>query len=322
MAEDSVRPIAAPVAAPGLSLKSLAAHLTAVVRSMRPKQWTKSGIVFLAFVFSVNQYWKPEDPSTWETLVLRAVLTALVFSMASGADYLINDIRDRESDRLHPRKSRRPIASGALSVPAATTWAVAIWSLAVIGGALIDWRTGLVVVAYIVVMLSYTFVLKHEVILDVMAIAAGFVLRAMAGAYAIDVPISPWLYVVTGLGALFLALSKRRAEVVLLQDDASGHRRTLEHYSLDFVDQMIDMVTASTVIAYALYTFTASNLPSNHAMMITIPFVIYGLFRYLFLIHTRNEGGSPEEVLLRDVPLMLTVIGWVVTSMVVLTAYR
>ena len=164
--------------------------------------------------------------------------------------------------------------------------------------------------------------LKFEVILDVMVIAAGFVLRAMAGAYAIDVPISPWLYVVTGLGALFLAITKRRAEVVLLQDGAGEHRRTLDHYTLAFVDQMTDMVTASTVIAYALYTFTAPNLPDNHAMMLTIPFVIYGLFRYLYLSHVRNEGGSPEEVLLKDVPLLLTVVSWVVTSMAVLTAYR
>jgi 4-hydroxybenzoate polyprenyltransferase len=171
-------------------------------------------------------------------------------------------------------------------------------------------------------MLAYTYFLKREVILDVMVISAGFVLRAMAGAYAIDVPISPWLYVVTGLGALFLAITKRRAEVALLQDDAAGHRATLNHYTPAFLDQMTAMVTASTVIAYALYTFTAENLPSNHAMMLTIPFVIYGIFRYLYLGLTRNEGGSPEEVLLKDVPLILTVLGWIVTSMVVLTAYR
>jgi 4-hydroxybenzoate polyprenyltransferase len=289
---------------------------------MRPKQWTKSGIVFLALVFSVNQYWEPETPSTWDDLLWRAILTAIVFSLASGADYLVNDIRDREQDRLHPRKSQRPIASGLLPVKAAWAWAAGISAVALIGGFVIDWRTGLVVAGYLVVMQAYTYFLKHEVILDVMAIAAGFVLRAMAGAYAIDVPISPWLYVVTGLGALFLAITKRRAEVVLLQEAAGEHRRTLDHYTLAFVDQMTDMVTASTVIAYALYTFTAPNLPDNHAMMLTIPFVIYGLFRYLYLSHVRNEGGSPEEVLLKDVPLALTVIGWVVTSMVVLTAYR
>src|SRR3990170_3999613 len=155
-----------------------------------------------------------------------------------------------------------------------------------------------------------------------MAIAAGFVLRAMAGAYAIDVPISPWLYVVTALGALFLAITKRRAEVTLLQDGAKDHRATLEQYTPALVDQMTAMVTASTVIAYALYTFTAENLPENHAMMLTIPFVAYGIFRYLYLSLTRNQGGSPEEVLLKDVPLIVTILAWVATSMVVLTVYR
>jgi 4-hydroxybenzoate polyprenyltransferase len=171
-------------------------------------------------------------------------------------------------------------------------------------------------------MLAYTFYLKHQVILDVMAISGGFVLRALAGAYAIDVPTSPWLYVVTALGALFLAITKRRAEVGLLQGDATNHRATLEHYTPALLDQMTAMVTASTVIAYALYTFTAENLPTNHMMMITIPFVAYGVFRYLYLSLTRNEGGSPEEVLLKDIPMILTVVGWVLTSMVVLTAYR
>jgi hypothetical protein len=148
------------------------------------------------------------------------------------------------------------------------------------------------------------------------------VLRALAGAYAIDVPTSPWLYVVTALGALFLAITKRRAEVSLLQGDATNHRSTLLHYTPALLDQMTAMVTASTIIAYALYTFTAENLPANHMMMITIPFVGYGIFRYLFLSLNQDEGGSPEEVLLKDVPLLLTVVAWVVTSMIVLTAYR
>ena len=178
------------------------------------------------------------------------------------------------------------------------------------------------VVGYIWLMLAYSFLLKYEVILDVMTIAAGFVLRAMAGAYAIDVPISPWLYVVTAPGALFLAITKRRAEVALLQDGASEHRSTLALYTPAFLDQMTAMVTASTLIAYALYTFSAEKLPENHTMMLTIPFVAYGIFRYLYLALTRDEGGNPEDVLLRDVPLILAIVGWVVTSMVVLAAYR
>jgi 4-hydroxybenzoate polyprenyltransferase len=289
---------------------------------MRPRQWTKNGIVFMAFLFSVNQYWTPDEPRTWDNLVLRALLTAIVFCLVSGADYLINDVRDRESDSLHPRKRFRPIASGQLPASAAIGWALVVDVVGVALAFAIDWRTGAVVCGYIGLMLAYSFVFKYEVILDVMVIAAGFVLRAMAGAYAIDVPISPWLYVVTALGALFLAITKRRAEVVLLEADASNHRSTLAMYTPPLLDQMTAMVTASTVIAYALYTFTAENLPANHTMMLTIPFVAYGIFRYLYLCLAHNEGGSPEEVLLKDVPLLLTIVGWVATSMIILAAYR
>ena len=301
---------------------SLLRHLRYVLKAMRPRQWTKNGIVFMALIFSVNQDWFPDKPSTWDHLLLRCVITALAFCAVSGADYLVNDVRDRDSDRLHPTKRRRPIAAGLLGSKEALLWAALLTTGGVIVAFLIDWRTGAVVLGYMGLMLSYTMFLKYQVILDVMAISGGFVLRALAGAYAIDVPTSPWLYVVTALGALFLAITKRRAEGDLLQGDATNHRKTLEHYTPELLNQMTSMVTASTVIAYALYTFTAENLPTNHMMMITIPFVAYGVFRYLFLSLTRNEGGSPEEVLLKDKPLLLTIIGWVITSMVVLTAYR
>jgi 4-hydroxybenzoate polyprenyltransferase len=289
---------------------------------MRPRQWTKNGIVFMAFVFSVNQAWQPRDIDSWDHLFVRAFLTAIAFCLVAGADYLINDVRDRESDALHPTKRRRVIAAGLLAPEAAVFWAVLASAAGIAIAFLVDWRTGAVVAGYIVLMLTYSFFLKYQVILDVMVIAAGFVLRAMAGAYAIDVPISPWLYVVTALGALFLAITKRRAEVVLLEGNAADHRSTLAMYTPALLDQMTAMVTASTVIAYALYTFTAPGLPANHTMMLTIPFVAYGIFRYLYLSLTRNEGGSPEEVLLKDIPLILTIIGWVATSMAVLVAYR
>ena len=301
---------------------SLLMHLRYVLVSMRPRQWTKNGVVFMALVFSANESWQPEEPGTWDHLLLRATAAALVFCLVSGAEYLVNDKRDRASDRLHPRKSKRPIAAGLLAPEAAIAWAVGLWSLGSVVAFLIDPRTGGVVLGYIALMLAYSFLLKYEVILDVMAIAAGFVLRAMAGAYAIDVPISPWLYVVTALGALFLAITKRRAEVALLQDDATEHRSTLALYTPAFLDQMTAMVTASTLIAYSLYTFESENLPTNHTMMLTIPFVAYGIFRYLYLSLTRDEGGSPEEVLLKDMPLILTIVGWVATAMIVLTAYR
>jgi 4-hydroxybenzoate polyprenyltransferase len=319
MAEDTFNP------ADSISLArptSLLRHLRYVLKAMRPRQWTKNGIVFMALIFSVNQEWMPEDFSTWDDLLLRCIVTALAFCAVSGAEYMVNDLMDRESDRLHPKKRNRPIAAGLLGAREAVVWAVVLAAAGIVAAYLVDWRTGAVVAGYAGLMLAYTFYLKHQVILDVMAISAGFVLRALAGAYAIDVPTSPWLYVVTALGALFLAITKRRAEVSLLQGDATSHRSTLEQYTPALLDQMTAMVTASTVIAYALYTFTAENLPTNHMMMITIPFVAYGVFRYLFLSLTRDEGGSPEEVLLKDIPMILTVIGWVVTSMVVLTAYR
>jgi 4-hydroxybenzoate polyprenyltransferase len=312
-------------AADGVSITqpvSLLRHLRHVLKAMRPKQWSKNGIVFMALIFSVNQNWLPEKFDTWDHLLLRAFITALCFCAVSGAEYMVNDLKDRESDRMHPTKRRRPIAAGLVGPREALTWATCFATGGIIVAAVIDWRVGAVLAAYFVLMLAYTAVLKYEVIIDVMTIAAGFVLRALAGAYAIDVPTSPWLYVVTALGALFLAITKRRAEVLLLQGDATTHRSTLLHYTPPLLDQMTAMVTASTIIAYALYTFTAENLPTNHMMMITIPFVGYGIFRYLFLSLTRDEGGSPEEVLLKDVPLLVTVLGWVVTSMVVLTAYR
>jgi len=300
----------------------LVRHLRYVLKAMRPRQWTKNAIVFMALIFSVNQDWLPEEPGTWDHLLLRAFLVALAFCAVSGAGYLINDVQDRESDMHHPTKRRRPIAAGLVSPREAMVWAVVVGLLGLALAFAVDWRSGAVILGYIGLQVTYTVFLKYQVILDVMAIAAGFVLRALAGAYAVDVPTSPWLYVVTALGALFLAITKRRAEVALLQEGAVSHRSTLAMYTPALLDQMTSMVTASTVIAYALYTFTAENLPTNHAMMLTIPFVAYGVFRYLYLSLTRNEGGSPEEVLLKDLPLLLTVVGWVATSMIVLTAYR
>jgi 4-hydroxybenzoate polyprenyltransferase len=301
---------------------SLLRHLRYVLKAMRPRQWTKNGIVFMAFLFSVNQYWEPDDISSWDHLLLQAALTALAFCAVAGAAYLINDARDVEADRLHPTKRNRPIASGNLSPKAAFAWAAVLIVAGVAVAYAVDWRTGAVVLGYICLQGVYTTVLKYQVILDVMAISAGFVLRALAGAYAVDVPTSPWLYVVTALGALFLAITKRRAEVALLAEGARSHRSVLALYTPAFLDQMTAMVTASTVIAYALYTFTAESLPENHLMMLTIPFVAYGVFRYLFLSLTRDEGGSPEEVLLRDAPLIVCIVGWVLTSMIVLTASR
>lgn len=297
-------------------------QLRYVVRSMRPRQWTKNGIVFLALVFSVGQQYHLGEPDTWVPKLLESLVAFACFALVSSADYLINDIRDIESDRAHPRKRERPIAAGLLPVRTAWTWGVALAVVGNAGAFALNWRMGLVVFAYTALMIAYSYRLKHVVLLDLMVIAAGFVLRAMVGALAIDVPISPWLYVVTALGALFLGINKRRAELELLQDGAANHRKILDEYTTELLDQMASTVTAATLMAYGLYTFTAEGLPQNHTMMLTIPFVLYGIFRYLYVVHTRKEGGSPEDVLLRDVPIMLSIVGWVLTAAIILLVAR
>ncbi|HZP56258.1 MAG TPA: decaprenyl-phosphate phosphoribosyltransferase [Dehalococcoidia bacterium] len=313
-------PLAASARARGAAgIIPLAGYL---LKSMRPRQWTKNGIVFLALIFSVGQEYHLGQPDTWVPKLLESLVAFACFALVSSADYLVNDIRDIEQDRVHPRKSRRPIAAGLLPVNVA--WGAAV-VLAVVGNAgafALDWKTGLVILAYTGLMVAYSYRLKHVVLLDLMVIAAGFVLRAMAGALAIDVPISPWLYVVTALGALFLGINKRRAELELLQDGAGNHRKILDEYSLELLDQMASTVTAATLMAYGLYTFTAEGLPKNHSMMLTIPFVLYGIFRYLYLVNVRKEGGSPEDVLLKDVPIILCIAGWIATAGIVLLVAR
>ena len=297
-------------------------HLRSLLISMRPRQWTKNLIVYMALIFSVGDAWHVREVDSWLPLLGRASLALALFCLVSSADYLVNDVRDRETDRLHPTKRRRPIAAGVLSPKAALGWA-SLLSLGGLGGMFaLDLRAGGVVAGYIVLMLAYSFYLKHAVLLDIMTIAAGFVLRAMIGALVIDVPISPWLYVMTALGALFLAINKRRSELLLLDEQANQHRATLGEYTPDLLNQLAATVTASTLIAYGLYTFTADNLPENHSMMLTIPFVLYGIFRYLFLVHARNQGGSPEEVLLKDWPLLLDILLWVAASLAVLAVFR
>ncbi len=300
----------------------IVSHLTYVLKSMRPRQWTKNLIVFMALIFSIGQEWQLSDVSSWAPLFGRSALVFVFFSLLSSADYLINDLADREKDRLHPKKQYRPIAAGQLSPRAAIGWAIGLAVVALVGGFALDWQVGLILTGYAVLMLGYTFALKQMVLMDMMAISAGFVLRAMAGAAAIDVPISPWLYIVTALGALFLVIHKRRAELTLLEDGAANHRPILEEYSAPLLDQMASLVTASTLTAYGLYTFTAENLPDNNAMMLTIPFVLYGLLRYLYLVHQRHEGGSPEEVLLRDWPLIIDIALWLTTAGAVLVIFQ
>lgn len=289
-----------------------------VLRALRPKQWTKNGAVFMAAVFTINLYWRPGDLASLLTVFGKSLLAFVIFCALASATYLINDVADIERDRQHPEKRRRPIAAGLVSPRLAIALAVLLASVATPSAFILSREFGMVAVVYFASQFLYSYVLKHQVILDVFTIAGGFALRVVGGAFAIDVPVSPWLYVCTILGALFLGLCKRRHELLLLEDGATNHRKTLEAYTPQLLDQMIAVVTASTVIAYSLYTFSANNLPDNHAMMLTIPFVLYGLFRYLYLVYQRGLGGSPDDLLLRDAPLLIDVALWIGVSLTVL----
>jgi 4-hydroxybenzoate polyprenyltransferase len=246
---------------------------------------------------------------------------------------------DVEQDRAHPRKRNRPIASGALPENTARVSVIVLLLLTLSGAVALDmlsqgfpYPSGapifpipfaftVVTIAYLVLQVAYSFWLKHMVIVDVFCIAAGFVLRTVAGAAIIQVPISPWLYVLTTLLSLFIGFAKRRNELVILEDNAKNHRAILEEYSPELLDQMISVTMACTVIAYMLYTFTAENLPENHAMMLTIPFALYVIFRYMYLIHIKNEGGSPEELLFKDRPLLISLVLWGLSVIAILYVY-
>ena len=277
--------------------------ISGVVLSLRPEQWTKNLIVFAALIFGQRLF----DPAA----VGRSLAAFFIFCALSGVVYLLNDVSDREADRLHPLKRRRPIAAGdvtpalalaAAAVLAAVALAAAFWLRPVFG-----W----IAVAYIGLFAAYSRVLKHLVILDVLTIAIGFVLRAAAGAAAIGVPMSQWLLVCTILLALFLGLSKRRHELTLLASAATGHRKILEEYNPYLLDQMIGVVTASTLVAYIIYCTSPETTEKFHTtnLVLTTPFPIYGIFRYLYLVHQKGVG-SPSEVLLSDRPLVACIVLW------------
>ncbi len=268
---------------------------------MRPRQWPKNGFVFVALLFDGKMFHLPS--------VLAATGAFVLLCLMSGAVYLMNDLVDIESDRLHPTKKNRPLPSGQVTPKVAAAVAVASAAISLIAGYFLSAGLAAILLIYLLTQIAYTFKLKHVVLIDVLTIAAGFVLRIAAGVAVIEVErFSPWLYVFGGFLALFMALGKRRAELVLLGGNASNHRAILDDYSLELIDRLQGIVTTSAVVAYSLYTFLAEGLPENHAMMLTIPFVLYGIFRYLYLIHIRNEGGAPEDILLRDRPMQITLM--------------
>jgi 4-hydroxybenzoate polyprenyltransferase len=293
----------------------------ALVRAMRPKQWTKNVLLYAGMIFTVNDRWRPMTPEMWSYLA-RASAAFVVFCLTSSAIYLLNDVLDVEKDRQHPKKKFRPIASGALPASAAVAVAILLIPVGVGGAWQLSRGYAAIIGGYVLMQLAYVFVLKHLVLVDVFVIAIGFVMRAAAGAVVIGAEISPWLYTVTLLGALFLGLCKRRNELLLLEDGAGKHRKILDEYTPALLDTLISITASAAIMAYSLYTFTSDKLPKNHLMMLTVPYVIFGMFRYLYLAHRKNEGGSPEEVLLKDRPLMITILLWAATAAIILGVYR
>jgi 4-hydroxybenzoate polyprenyltransferase len=272
---------------------------------MRPAQWLKNGIVFAGLVFGG----KLLEPSA----VASATLAALSFCLLSSGFYLINDVRDRDADRLHPAKRMRPVAAGELAPRTAAVLGTLLILFAIAASALLSWSLMYVFLAYAGLMAAYNLGLKETAIIDVFAIAGGFVLRAVGGAIVVDVSISPWLLVCTMLLALLIGFGKRRHELVVL-NDARGHRRNLSVYNQAMLDQSVAVSAAGTLIAYAVYTFDSESAQNHHRMMLTIPFVAYGVFRYLYLLYLGGQGGAPETMLLTDRPLVTAVAAWATAS--------
>ncbi len=274
----------------------------AILQTMRPRQWPKNGFVFVALLFD-RQLFEPQS-------VLRALIAFVLLCLMSSAVYMMNDLVDIEADRQHPRKRHRPLASGRLNPTLAAVVAFVLAAGSLAAGLALSTLFGLILLAYLLTQIAYTLWLKHVVLVDVSIIATGFILRIAAGV-AVITPVqrfSPWLYIFGGFLALFMALGKRRHELALLGEEAGNHRAILQEYNLELLDRLIGIVTTSAIVAYSLYTFLAEGLPENHLMMLTIPFVIYGMFRYLYLIHVRHEGGAPEDILLRDRPMQMALL--------------
>jgi len=283
-----------------------------VFESMRPQQWLKNLFIFAPLIFSQNI----TDP----VLLKKTLLAFAIFCLLSGSIYILNDLKDMEEDKLHPIKSKRPIASDKLRRSYALIAFAGFSVVSFLLCLLLNMNFFYIAFFYYILQIAYSFRLKHVVILDVFIVAAGFFIRVIAGGLAIEVYISPWLLICTALLALFLAMSKRRHEIILLDKDAENHRPILREYSPYLLDQMIAVVTASTVIAYCLYTISEETITKfgTNRLIFTVPFVLYGIFRYLYLIHQKSQGGTPEVLILKDKPLLLDIFLWIVCASIII----
>ncbi|WP_339256403.1 decaprenyl-phosphate phosphoribosyltransferase [Paenibacillus sp. FSL R5-0749] len=285
--------------------------VSGLFRLLRPKQWTKNLLLFAALLFSFEEI-------RAET-ILATLLGFILFSFVAGCVYILNDFVDRDRDRQHPVKKYRPMASGQVNPSHALLFGIILLILSVGTAFMMNPLFGVLCIVYFLLNVSYSFVLKHLVILDMMTIAAGFVLRAIAGGVLIHVPFTPWFLICTMLLSLFLAIGKRRNELTLLEGNTGSHRKVLDNYSITLLDQFNTIVTTATIISYSLFTFTSDR--TIHLMW-TIPLVIYGMFRYLYLIHMKNQGGSPDRVLFEDKPILITVILYVISVVTIFTIFE
>lgn len=283
----------------------------ALLKTMRPKQWTKNVFIFAALVFDekifISTYF-------WPTC-----LGFVLFCLVSGVVYTINDVIDIEKDRHHPKKQHRPLASGKLTPNFALAAAAVIATLSLLAAFWLNSGFFFILLVYLGLQIAYSLYLKHIVLLDVLCIAGGFVLRVAGGVPLVNAErFSPWLYICMTLAALFLGMTKRRGELVLLGDKAATHRKVLGDYNIALLDQLLGVITSMIIMAYTLYTFSAPNLPTNYSMMLTVPFVIYGLFRYMYLIHVKGLTLPPDEVLLTDRPFLVDILLWGLTTVLIL----
>jgi len=282
-------------------------HAGVILDLLRVKQWTKNLLIYAALIFTNNLF----NPVYFGKVTLGFFLLCF----AASSLYIFNDLADYKSDKLHPQKKNRPIAAGAVQKDFAWFLGLLLMTISLIGSFFLNFHFFLLIIVYLAMTTSYTLSLKYVVIIDVFILSAGFVLRAIAGALVLSVSISPWLLICTFLLALFLAFAKRRNELTI--PDAHKHRKILEEYSIPLLDEMISVVTASTVIAYSLYTFTSSTAAKHNYLMLTIPFVLYGIFRYLYLVHKKNMGGSPESILLKDKPTLVNIVLFVSATIII-----
>ena len=295
---------------------------SSVLISTRPKQWTKNLLIYLPLLFSVNESWQFSEISSFHLLFIKTSIAYVAFCMVTGAVYIINDLLDINHDTVHPIKSNRPIAAKLISSRASKISAIILFASGIIIAYFINIKTLGAFLFYIGLMTSYSMFLKHHLYVDVISISLGFVIRALCGALTVEIPVSNWLLICTGLGALLIAISKRRAELITAKNQPSIQRPILAKYNIDEIDKLIPFLGFTTLVVYTIYAFSAVNLPDNNLMLATIPFVGYGIFRYVWIVKINNKGEHPEEIWFKDLHLLSTITLWVICSLIVLVFGR